>query len=68
MTTCKKLGLKALRLERQGKQLEASGVWLSAKSVAETTEAYEICSTRAKQSCVASKSEQHSAANSNTVA
>ena len=27
MTTCKKLGLKALRLERQGKQLEAAEVW-----------------------------------------
>jgi len=67
MKTCRQLGLKALKLERQGKQAEAYGAWLAAQSVAETTEAYEICSTRAKQARVASKSELHSAANSNTV-
>ena len=67
MKTCKQLGLKALRLERQGDQLGAAKVCRDASRIAETEEAYSICETRHSQSYIAGNSELHSAANSNTV-
>lgn len=95
MKTCKQLGLKALRLERQGEQLEAAEVWEEALDTfdvkfnlkghlkygtpeefnraikkinkSQDGERIAICAIRARHARVASNSELHSAANSNTV-
>ncbi len=63
MKTCKQLGLKALRLERQGDQLGAAKAWRDASKVAETEIAHSICEIRRSQAYIASNSELHSAAN-----
>lgn len=65
MTECKRLAIKALRLEREGKQAKAAEIWKSASNNAETRDAYELCNARYEQSnYAASFPELCSAANS----
>lgn len=64
MTECKRLAIKALRLEREGKQARAAEAWKSASNNAETREAHELCSNRYEQANYAAQSELCSAANS----
>lgn len=54
MTECKRQAIKALRLEREGKQEKAAEAWKSASNNAETREAHELCSKRCKQANYAS--------------